>query len=107
MGYYTHYNLTWDPKSDETATQFAEWRDGTDYAAYCLDEDGASEDPSSQWDPMPDARALSASCPGVLFTLHAEGEEPGDIWNAYFRDGKCYKALAQIIVPEFDAEKLQ
>lgn len=45
------------------------------------------EDHNRWYDSKEDLTALSESCPGVTFELHGDGEETGDLWVAYFRDG--------------------
>jgi hypothetical protein len=52
-------------------------------------------------------RAISEKYPEVLFTLSGEGEESGDIWKKYFLNGKMQKAIARIVIPEFDFNSLQ
>ncbi len=49
-----------------------------------------------------DMKALSLKFPSVCFKLHGEGEEPGDIWDAYFLKGKSQVKKAKIIIDECD-----
>lgn len=56
-------------------------------------------------------RALSKQHPDVLFVLSGEGEEAGDIWKEYFKDGKMRLRVhgccrAEIVYPEYDEAKL-
>lgn len=61
----------------------------------------------SQWsEHEADMRKLSAAAPDHLFTLSGEGEEPGDQWRKYFKNGKMQEALATIVFEEFDERKL-
>lgn len=53
-----------------------------------------------------DMLALSARFPEFFFSLNGAGEEQGDLWNAYFFQGKMQECCAQIIWPEFDPSKL-
>jgi hypothetical protein len=54
-----------------------------------------------------DMRALSEEYPGVLFTLTGYGEESGDVWRKYFRDGRMQLAPAKIIFEDFNPSKLK
>lgn len=54
-----------------------------------------------------DMKAISIKYPEVLFTLTGEGEEPGDMWIAYFKHGKMQVCPAQITYPEFNEEELR
>lgn len=54
-----------------------------------------------------DMVALSRRFPEVLFTLHGEGEESGDIWRKYFLGGKVQVARATITFDDFDPAKLE
>jgi hypothetical protein len=51
-------------------------------------------------------KAYSKEYPDTLFTLEGEGEESGDLWKKYFKNGKMFKAIAQTTFEEFNEEKL-
>ena len=40
-----------------------------------------------------------------LFTVTGQGEDTGDYWRAFIRDGKCYEITPQF--PDFDESKLR
>lgn len=54
-----------------------------------------------------DMRRVSKVFPSVLFTLRGEGEESGDIWVKYFKDGKMQVAKAEIKLGPFDPSQLK
>lgn len=69
----------------------------------CLDDD---ED--AKWYKHTDEMTeLSKEFPNVLFKLHGEGEDSGDIWDAYFMNGKMQYCPARIMCPPFDRNKLR
>lgn len=55
-----------------------------------------------------DCATMSKQFPGVVFKLHGEGEEQGDMWEAYYTDGFCQicRALPPVF-PPFDSAKLK
>ena len=53
-----------------------------------------------------DMIALSKKYPNVLFSLQGEGEEPGDIWKAWYRNGRSVTAKAQITFNEPDLDRV-
>lgn len=49
---------------------------------------------------------LSKAFPNVVFKIHGEGEDNGDIWDEYYKDGKMQRCEAEIVMPPFDERKL-
>ena len=78
---------------------------GTEF--YGINPDGSSYGKVKWYKWESDMRGLSREFPGVLFKLHGEGEENGDVWDAYFLDGKFQKCMAEIVIPPFDQSKLK
>lgn len=109
MGYYTQYTLNYTPFSEETQARFKEVYFGEDKVCsirYAVDENGETLDSVKWYEWEEHMLRISAMLPDLLFTLHGQGEEPGDIWNAYFLGGKIHWAPAQIVLPDFDPSKL-
>lgn len=53
-----------------------------------------------------DMRAVSQRYPNTLITVNGAGEEPGDLWRAFFMSGKSQVCDAIITYEEFDESKL-
>ena len=49
---------------------------------------------------------LSERYPNVVFKLHCEGEEQGDVWDKYFLNGFMQTRRAKVEIPPFDREEL-
>lgn len=81
-------------------------RDESDEATYCLNNDGSGRDSGRWYDAREDIKGFSKQYPGWLFTLKAEGTEPGDIWISYCMNGKEQYTKARIVLDEFDKNKL-
>lgn len=109
MGYFTHHNL--DIKCDHTKHNALEiiekFRKEYEEAGWALDEDGSCADSSKWYEAEKELREFSKQYPEVLFTLHGEGAEAGDVWNLYAMDGKVQMEKAVLIIAEFDEAKLQ
>lgn len=54
-----------------------------------------------------DMRKVSQMFPDRLVTVHGEGEEVGDIWSMYAKNGKIQFEKATIVVAPFDESKLK
>lgn len=62
---------------------------------------------SCKWyDHEQDMKTLSKIYPETTFLLEGEGEESGDIWQKYFKNGKMQVCKAEIVFPAFDESKL-
>ncbi|TCM89639.1 hypothetical protein EV294_112104 [Paenibacillus sp. BK033] len=98
MGYYTKYKVKITPES-EAVRQSIE----ADDDLYAIHEDGDSYKWYGHEDDM---RELSIKYPEHTFELRGEGEEAGDIWRKYFKNGKMQYCPAQITYEPFDETKL-
>lgn len=98
MGYYTDFELEASVEDIQVINDLL----SDDYA---FDRDFLMHD-CKWYSHMEDMTKVSKRFPDILFTLTGRGENHGDLWIAYFRNGKGYKTFAQIVFPEFDKNKL-
>lgn len=97
MGYYTRFELS--IKSGDRQTDFEE------IVSKYVDFNPFDE--TCKWyDCEKDMREISKLYPETVFQLEGEGEESGDIWKAYFKNGLMQKSEAIITFEEFDENKL-
>lgn len=102
MGYYTNYSLsihgaTTDSEENELIQEVID----TSGYSYVFDK-------ACEWyDHESDLKTVSALHPNIVFKLHGEGDESGDLWNKYFKAGKMQECRARIVYDEFDESKLQ
>ena len=64
---------------------------------YALEPSGSTSDSCKWYEHMEDLAAMSLAIPHVLFHLKGEGEEAGDIWDAFALDGKTQKHAAKVV----------
>lgn len=107
MGYNTRYKLNWSgsgPSYDRFVSDGAKEPFG-DYELTPDDLYYDNYDEMKWYNYDTDMKALSKSWPTVLFELSGEGEESGDIWTAFYRNGKGVNVRAKIVVerPDVDA----
>lgn len=50
---------------------------------------------------------ISEKYPDIVFCLDGVGEESGDIWRAYYQDGKFQMCKATIVFDQFDKDKMK
>lgn len=104
MGYYTEYKLMTKPSD---TSLISELRENCMDASYALDNNGDSDGSTKWYSFESDMKSFSKKYPNTLFLLEGEGEEPGDIWKAYFKDGKSFHTKAELVFEEFTEEKLK
>jgi hypothetical protein len=110
MGYYTRHSLKVIDKSgyeidSALVPEFdLENLDGN-YSVQDLISGNAD---SSKWySHNKEMVELSKSFPEYLFILDGDGEEVGDVWREFYRNGKTYRwELPKIVRPDFDEKKL-
>lgn len=98
MGYYTYHELAVKGISAEIDHE-KEISDSTSYDD-CFDH-------AIKWyEHEEDMRAYSAWHPDLIFELKGEGEEAGDLWIEYYKNGKMQRCEAQIMYAKFDESEL-
>ena len=108
MGYYTQYSFEvkfTDGTSDEEV--IADLRDTNDNAEYAINADGSTKEECKWYDHVAELKEFSKRYPSAVLALAGEGEEGGDLWVKYFRNGKCQKCPAQIVYSPFNPDKLR
>ena len=53
-----------------------------------------------------DCTALSEQYPGLLFVVEGEGEESGDLWKAWIRNGKAVIVRGRVVFDEPDLDQV-
>lgn len=112
MAYYTYYSIditTSDLRPldriahENIITTLQEEYD----LGYIFDcETGLSEAETTWYEHEEDMKKFSEKYPTLLFTLHGTGEETGDLWRAYFKNGKVQNCPAIITFDPYDKSKL-
>lgn len=117
MGYDTRFTLnllnektlaplwdTYDSRQDEI---MEELREKVDYARFALCHDGVPNEPAKWYEHEMDFLEFSKKYPDVIFQLSGEGEEAGDLWIKYFKNGKMQKREAKITYESYDEKELE
>lgn len=102
MGYYTRYQLRNIHLLSEEA--IAALEDAADVLPYILSE---YCDSTKWYEHEADMLAISKRFPKDLFHLYGDGEESGDMWHKYFKNGKMQICKAQITFEPFNEAKLK
>ena len=107
MGYYTKYELTTEPQVGLTEKDLETMSGGYSWEAW-----------GNHWQPVDDCKwyehdehlkkfSKKKKYKNVLFILRGEGEESGDIWEAYYKNGKSARYAAEVVIPPFKEEDLK
>ena len=109
MGYLTRFSLyigtvnsngdKFIEFGDDEYEIIEEFRHFSDYAEYALQSDGTTDNSAKWYSWKKDLEMFSKKYPNIIFNMNGEGEEPGDIWQAYTKNGKTQVCKVKI---EFD-----
>ena len=99
MGYYTTFKINTDCKdADRNMKIFERLNVITDYE-FDTNSESEVELPSSKWyNSDKHMKALSLEFVDVLFTVYGDGEDSGDLWVAYYKNGKGTDYMKPVIV---------
>lgn len=117
MGYYTAYTMDLldpatqkalpDEKYEAAQTKAVELLREKGVINYALDEDLGCCETAKWYEYDEDILEISKQMPDVLFCVHGEGEETGDIWDHYFLNGKSQRCDVEIRMPPFNPDLLE
>lgn len=131
MGYYTHFELTWEPQPDYQPKPICEHKPKTKFCGECgkpkgsislddaitefltenkeiyygIESDGSTSDSAKWYDYNENMIAMSEQFPNVLFKLHGEGEDSGDIWDTYYLNGQFQQQKARVMIDACDPKQ--
>ena len=98
MGYYTRFELS--VVGDDVDKHMEEITAASGYS-YLFDD-------SVKWyEHEAEMRAHSKLYPNLLFKLSGEGEESGDIWVEYYKNGLMQREKAKFTVGEYNEANLR
>lgn len=111
MGYYTSYKLTvLNANMDEIdSSVHPEWDEDSLYGdGLSIQSLITNNAEAMKWYNHEDEmRERSKQYPEYVFILDGDGEEAGDVWREFYKDGKTYSWTAEIKRPDFDVSKLK
>lgn len=105
MGYYTNFKIDIKPEEPKDLREYLDSEDSRYYALIEALEDIG--EPRKWYGHEDDMLEVSRKFPETIFELSGAGEEAGDLWRKYFKDGKIQRCHAQIMFEEYDESKLQ
>ncbi|MGQ5176965.1 hypothetical protein ACSQ7W_11750 [Bacillus halotolerans] len=104
MGYYTQYEV----EVEKDLEKILEYINGEENANGFLEAVFNGWADELKWyGHEEDMREISRLFPDVLITLKGEGEESGDVWRKYFKNGKMQSCYAKITFDDYDEKELR
>lgn len=122
MGYYTDYSLKIHGIKEnlESSSEFFYDTSFEDYSIdlikkfidkyeleYALQYNGETENSTKWYDHDENLIEFSKQYPLVVFELKGDGEESGDMWIKYYKNGKSQRCDAKITFEKYDESKLK
>lgn len=74
---------------------------------YAVTISGECLDETKWYNHETEMSAISRLYPNVIFELSGEGEEGGDLWRKYFKNGRVQRCYAEINYSEYDENRLE
>jgi hypothetical protein len=108
MGYSTRFELQYDfSQSDQVELDrlIEDMNSGKTFGSHELSLDFSDWESMKWYDYDNDMKELSREYPNVMLVLSGEGEEPGDLWRAWYMNGDSVEVQAVITYPEPDFTK--
>lgn len=107
MGYITNFTLDIiNVNYDEKYSVIQQFREDCDNAEFAIDENGDCINSTKWYDHRDDLIQFSLKHPNMLFLLEGEGEDTGDVWKLYVKNGKSQLCEAIITFDDFDEKRL-
>ena len=100
MGYYTNYGLEIIEGDSNEIDHEQGIEEYTDYNNVFGEE-------IKWYNCHEDMIAYSKKYPNTVFCITGEGEEAGDLWKTYFKNGQSQQVKAKIVYDEYNADLLK
>lgn len=110
MGYQTEYIISIESEHNQSdlLALLGALTDLTDYNfELSRDKTRLLSDSIKWYEWAEQITSISKDYPEWLILVEGKGEESGDVWKAYFKDGKKKVLQAQITFPEFNESMLE
>lgn len=107
MGYYTTYSLKVTNEDNSVNGIIEELRNYSEYCRYSISQSGSSLESTKWYEHEKELREFSKFFPEVLFKLSGEGEESGDLWIEYYKNGKMQRCEPKITFDDFNPDLLE
>ena len=101
MGYYTYHTFSIEGDDPSGLTEEEHITNIETLADYT----GLFEEYCKWYDESDDMTKYSLLYPTTIFVISGEGEETGDMWSAYYLNGKRQELRPTIVWPDFDKTK--
>lgn len=109
MGYYTRFSLTvYQGKTEVDSALYPSFKEKNLYGRYMSIQEliSGSTDSMKWYEHKQDMLEISVLYPDLVFVLDGDGEEAGDCWREFYKNGKTYRWELEVKRPPFDSKKL-
>lgn len=110
MGYYTSFKMVVLENGQEVnEIQFPEFSNvDLDQGSLSISSLIEHTSDSCKWyDHEEEMIEYSKKFPQLVFILDGDGEEAGDVWREFYKNGKTYRWELEVVRPNFNAKKLK
>ena len=108
MGYYTNYSISIAHGSTDIIEDLRDMLEKDSAYHFVIEDDLIYTEDAVKWYAHgDDMKEISKHFPDVVILVEGDGEEDGDLWREYWKNGECEGMRAEITIKWAESKMLR